>query len=120
MGVMFSKRLKELRNQKNLTQQEMADFLGITRQGYAKYEHNQSESDHETIKKLAIFFNDRIHFGYAHNQSESDHETIKKLAIFFNVTTDYLLGHSDDPDLTEDEELEEFIKNVRVWYKDEP
>lgn len=90
---MFSERLKELRRQKKLTQQDLADFLGISRQGYAKYENNQSESDHETIKKLASFF---------------------------NVTTDYLLGHSDDPELTEDEEFEDFIRDVRRWYKEVP
>jgi|SRR5690625_1316418 len=90
---MFSERLKELRKQKRLTQQEMADFLGISRQGYAKYENNQSEADHETIKRLAGFF---------------------------NVTTDYLLGHSDSPELTEDEEFEEFIRDVRRWYKEAP
>ena len=45
---------------------------------------------------------------------------IVKLAELYNVTTDYLLGKSDDPNKTEEEELEEFIDNVRVWYKEEP
>ncbi len=48
---MFSKRLKESRKQKKLTQQDMTNFLEINRQGYAKYENNQSESNHETVKK---------------------------------------------------------------------
>lgn len=90
---MFPGRLKKLRIEAKLTQQHMADFLGITRQGYAKYENAQSESDHETIKKLA-----------------------KK----FNVTTDYLLGHSDNPKEEIEPELEEFMKDLRVWYHNEP
>jgi HTH-type transcriptional regulator, competence development regulator len=65
---MFPKRLKALRLQKKLTHQDMADFLGITRQGYSKYENGQSQPDIETINKLAEFF---------------------------NVTTDYLLGRTD-------------------------
>ena len=47
-------------------------------------------------------------------------DIVKKLANLFNVSTDYLLGNTDDPYEIEDEELEEFIKNVRVWYKDAP
>src|SRR5690625_1180144 len=90
---MFSKRLKQLRKQENLTQQEMADFLGITRQGYAKYENNQSESDHDTIKKLACFF---------------------------NVSTDFLLGFSEDPYIMKDEEFEKFILDLRRWHKEGP
>ncbi|MDD7400872.1 MAG: helix-turn-helix transcriptional regulator [Clostridiales bacterium] len=34
----FSKRLEQLRQSKNKTQQEMADALGISRQAYARYE----------------------------------------------------------------------------------
>lgn len=46
----------------------MAEFLGITRQGYAKYENELGEPDINGINKLADFF---------------------------NVSTDFLLGHSD-------------------------
>ncbi len=63
----------------------MADFLGITRQAYSKYENGQSEPDIETINKLADFF---------------------------DVTTDYLLGRVDDPDTyaTKEKFLEEADK----------
>lgn len=72
---MFPERLKELRVNKRLTQQDMADYLGITRQGYGKYESGQSETDIKTLKKLANFF---------------------------NVTTDYLTGNSDQPSKLKD------------------
>lgn len=65
---MFSQRLKYLRKEKKLTQNDMAELLGITRQGYAKYESGSGEPDIKAIDKLANFF---------------------------NVTTDYLLGRSD-------------------------
>ncbi|MBO8163910.1 MAG: helix-turn-helix transcriptional regulator [Brevibacillus sp.] len=67
---MFPQRLKSLRKGKGITQQTMAEFLGLTRQGYAKYENNQSEPDNETLQKLADFF---------------------------DVTVDYLLGRTNDP-----------------------
>lgn len=97
---MFHERLKRLRKERNLTQQDMADFLGITRQGYAKYENGHAETDLETLKKLANFF---------------------------NVTTDYLIGNVDnEPDIDSltdeeiDEEIKEIMKDLNVWYKDEP
>lgn len=65
---MFSKRLKYLRKEKKLTQNDMAELLGITRQGYAKYENELGEPDIKAIHKLANFF---------------------------DVSTDFLLGRSD-------------------------
>ncbi len=53
---MFAQRLKQLRNESNITQQDMADFLGITRQGYAKYENKHSEPSYEMLQKIANFF----------------------------------------------------------------
>lgn len=38
---MFADRLKKLRLNKKLSQQYMADLLGITRQGYGKYENEE-------------------------------------------------------------------------------
>ncbi|MEV9641726.1 helix-turn-helix transcriptional regulator [Mammaliicoccus sciuri] len=84
---MFSVRLKKLRTNKKISQQEMANYLGITRQGYAKYENNDSEPSYEILKKISLFF---------------------------NVTTDYLLGQSDNPRMTADEEFQAFSNNPKL------
>lgn len=63
-------RLKELRRARALTQQELADVLGLDRTTYAKYEAGANEPNIATIRALAAFF---------------------------GVTTDYLLGNSDSP-----------------------
>lgn len=67
---MFSERLKKLRTSKKLTQEYMANLLGITRQGYAKYEKSEAQPDFATLEKLASFF---------------------------EVSTDYLLGRTENP-----------------------
>ncbi|AFL99473.1 putative transcriptional regulator [Desulfitobacterium dehalogenans ATCC 51507] len=54
---MFPERLIELRTSKDLTHQQMADMLGITRQAYGNYEAGKREPDHDTMKRLAEFFN---------------------------------------------------------------
>lgn len=65
----FSARLKELRKEKGLKQVEMADFFGWTEAHYQ-----------------------RVEYGWI-NVSAT---TLEFLADYFEVSTDYLLGRSDD------------------------
>ena len=48
---MFHIKIKELRNEK-LTQQEVADYLGITRPAYTAYESGKRQPDFETLQNL--------------------------------------------------------------------
>ena len=48
--------LRELREQRNLTQQFVASVIGVDRTTYAKYESGLSEPNHETTVKLADFY----------------------------------------------------------------
>ncbi len=65
---MFGKRLKELREERNMTQQQLADVLQVGRPTIAGYETKGTEPD----------------FG-----------KIRFLAEYFDVSIDYLLGGSD-------------------------
>ena len=64
----FALRLKELRKEKNLTQQELADEFSVKLRTYHGYEYGESYP--EVAKLLAI-------------------------ADFFDVSLDYLMGRSD-------------------------
>lgn len=64
----FAKRLAELRESKNISQRELAEVLGITRQSISLYEKAE--------RNINI-------------------ELLTKIAKYFNVSTDYLLGISD-------------------------
>lgn len=96
---MLSIRLKALRTQQRKTQQEIADLLGITRQGYAKYENNLGEPDNSTLAKLADYF---------------------------EVSTDYLLGRTDNPANTQQEKDEAAFQafandpELNVFYRELP
>ena len=65
----FSERVKELRKARKMTQRQMANALGITERSYQRYEA----------------------------ENNPNNETLIKLADFFDVSTDYLLGRSDNP-----------------------
>lgn len=78
-------RLISLREERNLSQVEVARALGITRSAFSMYELRQREPDMETVRKLANYF---------------------------NVTTDYLLGRTDDPRGGADEVISEEWRRV--------
>ena len=61
-------RLKDLREDSDLKQKEIAEFLHVKQNTYSQYENGQ--------RQLPI-------------------DVLIKLAKYYNVTTDYLLGLSD-------------------------
>lgn len=54
MGI--EQRLKELRNNKKISQSVIAEYLGVTKQAYSLYELGKREPDFETLLKLGEFF----------------------------------------------------------------
>jgi transcriptional regulator with XRE-family HTH domain len=60
--AIFGERLKELRNSKNLTQEQLAEILKVNRAALANWETNRAYPDVNIIKELAIFFDVTIDF----------------------------------------------------------
>src|SRR5699024_2951045 len=99
--TILGKRLKQARINKGITQIDAANILGIS---------------NGTLS------------GYERNYRDPDTETLNKMANLYEVSNDWLLGKSDkaekynecflDNDI--DHELQKFIEEVKVWYKDEP
>lgn len=61
-SMKIGKNLKFLRKQKNLTQNEVADVLNITRQAYCRYENDQRELPLEALCSLADFYGETTDF----------------------------------------------------------
>lgn len=55
-------RLKELRKANKKTQQEVADFMGITRRGYQKWENGESQIKPDKAQALADYFGVSVGF----------------------------------------------------------
>lgn len=53
---MLGLRLKKVRKEKKITQEEISNFLGVKRQTYSAYERGVSVPDSLTLKKLADYF----------------------------------------------------------------
>lgn len=70
-------RLKELRQAKKLTQQELADYMQITRRGYQNWESGESQIKPDKAEKLAGFFGVSI----AHLLGYDDNDFEKQIRI---------------------------------------
>ena len=66
----FKERIKELRADRDIKQKEIAEYLSISVRAYQHYETGTRFPDFKGLEKLADFF---------------------------DVSTDYLMGRSDDP-----------------------
>ncbi|EDB7521855.1 XRE family transcriptional regulator [Listeria monocytogenes] len=91
--------LKKLRKNENLTQDQLASKIGITRDTLANYETGRREPDFTTLKNIASYF--EVSTDYLLGREEFDN-------------SDLLAAHIDD-DLTEDEriEIEKYLKFIR-------
>lgn len=69
MDNIFGNRLKDLRVSKNMTGVELGKVLSVTKVAISNWESGKRTPDHETLKKIADYF---------------------------DVTTDYLLGRTDE------------------------
>lgn len=49
-------RLKDLRKTKGVSQQDLADYLNVSRVSYLRYENNQQDPSTDTLLKLASYF----------------------------------------------------------------
>ena len=55
-------RLKELREDKDIIQKDIAKILSITQTGYSKYEVETNDIPTDVLKKLAIYYNTSIDY----------------------------------------------------------
>src|SRR5690606_30248978 len=77
----YGDRLKKLRESKKISQQQLAEKLNINRSTYARYELNQTQTDYETLQKIANFYGvstDYILTGINTKFTEKDERDIAK------------------------------------------
>ncbi|WP_107841690.1 helix-turn-helix domain-containing protein [Metasolibacillus meyeri] len=107
---MLSIRLKSLRKEFGKTQQDVADYLGVTRPAYTAYEIDKRSPDHETLSKLATLYNVSVDYllGRTDNKNPSDQYEIQTIA-----------AHKEGEEWTEEElkTIEEFKAFVRSQRK---
>lgn len=103
----FNKVLRALRTSKNMTQDELAKILRISRSTVGMYEKGDREPDYETLEAIADYFNVSI-----------DYLLGRDTKIVRLIAPNTLAAHFDGDEYTEDELAEihqfaEFVKTKR-------
>ena len=68
------RRLRELRDEKDLTQTEIAKMLGMSQTGYSKYETGENDIPTDVLIKLAKFYNTSIDYLLGQTDSKRRHK----------------------------------------------
>ena len=78
----LSENLAMLRKQKKITQEELADFIGVTKASVSKWETGQSMPDILLLPQLATYYNVTLDalFGY---EPQLSHEQIRRIYLDF-------------------------------------
>ena len=56
------KRIRDLREDRDLTQKQVAQFLGMSQTGYSKYETGENDIPTQILIKLANFYSTSIDY----------------------------------------------------------
>jgi len=105
---MLSNRLRELRTSLQLTQQEIADRLGISRVRYNQYETGKRQPDNEMLKVISNFYKVSVDYLLGNNMNS---KLDKELQELLN-DSDTLVAFKDFHNLsdTDKQEIKNFIK----------
>lgn len=86
MNIYFGENLKELRRNKNLTQEKLADFLGVSFQTISKWERGDTYPDITMLPEIASFFKVSVDDLLGVNRAENEKEILKVLEEYDNLT----------------------------------
>lgn len=103
MKAIIGKNLSMLRGANNLTQQQVADYLGITRSAYSNYEDGTREAPMEVLLRSADLFGCDVHLLLEENKDvvanmlvcafrvdELSAEDMNEISYFKRIVKNYL------------------------------
>ena len=77
-------RIKELRKQQNITQQQLSNYLGITQATLSGWENEKFEIDNNSLMKCADYFN--VSLDYLLGRTEEKNTDEKDDITFYDFT----------------------------------
>lgn len=59
---MYYKRIRDLREDKDLTQKQLAEYLNVSQKSYSRYERGERTIDPEILSKLATLYDTSVDY----------------------------------------------------------
>lgn len=105
----FNERLKELRLSKELTQEEFAKRIGISRSAVGMYEKGKREPDFETLELFADFFNVDMNYLLGKSDVNTDISSIKNIVPIEKRMIPVIGTIAAGKPITADEHIETYV-----------
>lgn len=101
--------LKQLRKSKGISQQQLADVIGVSQQSINKYENHNVEPDIRTLISIAEYFNTTVDFLVGKGENEKENE----FCTVYELTQDeaFIMNRYRMLDKDEKESIRLIIKN---------
>lgn len=101
--LVFARRIKKLRQEKDLLQKDIANYLGISTSAYGFYEQEKRQPDPDTLQKLAKFFHCSIDYLLGLTDNKLPHKN--KIDILNVMEDNGLQLTAGDSPLTQDQRV---------------
>ena len=82
--LMMVKNLKKLRNEKKVSQQQLAEKIGVSQQSVNKYENHNVEPDIETLIKIADYFHTSVDYLIGNTELDRVIENVEKYDLSYD------------------------------------
>lgn len=112
----FGERLRQLRLEKDLTQEELANHFGLHKTRISQYELNKRQADDDLKKKFSVYFNVSVDYLIGNTDIKESAEDILKDK---NNTIALHNANGIDEELPAEakKEIQNFIEYVKQKYK---
>lgn len=120
---MIGKRIRLLRNEKGVSQEELSKVIGVTTSAISMYETGARKPSYEVISRLADYFNVTMDFIVGRTEVRNSINTPQDVNELMKVDPDLLIELCRAKDLPEEErrrikefaafEIEKFLKSKR-------
>lgn len=84
----FGERLRNLRTARNMSQEQVARYIGLTRSAYSHYEINNRQPVYTTLLKLAVLFDVSVDYLINDNSYLELRETNQLLQLWHGLDAD--------------------------------
>lgn len=86
MNICFGENLKELRLKANMTQERLADYIGVSFQSISKWERGDTYPDITILPEIASFFNVSVDSLLGVNKAENEQEILDFIEKYDNLS----------------------------------
>lgn len=103
-------RIKDLREDRDLLQKDVAEFLNVSQTNYSKYELGKVTIPSSTLEKLALYYNTSVDYILGLTNNPEPYERASK-----NSTTQSQILTINTKDLSENdiEDIKKFVEYIK-------